>query len=234
METLNNSNVDGLERLENLTMADRVEAQLGKYFKDKGLKPGDSIPKEIEIAEALGVSRNVVREALSRFRMLGMVETKKKRGMIMAHPDVLSTLERVLDPYLLSESARKEIFELRLVLEMGLADLLYARINEKEIEGLSKIVEREAKSTTQKERVQCDIDFHARLYMIAGNDILRRFQKLLLPVFDFEVSYESKLNGNVASGKVKHKDLVEVLKSGSPNDFRSAMYEHLKPHFDKL
>lgn len=218
----------------NLTMTDRVEAQLGKYFKDKGLKPGDAIPKEIEIAEALGVSRNIVREALSRFKMLGMIATKKKRGMVMAHPDILSSLERVLDPFILSDSTRKQLFELRLVLEMGLADLLYARIEDKDIDTLKKIVEKENVARSEKERVQCDIDFHATLYEVAGNEILRRFQKLLLPVFDYEVEYESKLNGLAPAGKVTHKELVNILDKGTADEFRSAMYEHLKPHFDKI
>lgn len=234
MADISNSQVSGLEPLVNLTMTDRVEAQLGKYFKDKGLKPGDAIPKEIEIAEALGVSRNIVREALSRFKMLGMIETKKKRGMIMTQPDILTSLERVIDPFILSDSTRKEIFELRLVLEMGLADLLYARIKPKEIELLKKIVDKEGKAINDKERVQCDIDFHATLYKIAGNELLRRFQKLLLPVFDYEVAYESKLNGPAPAGKVTHKELVNILEKGTANEFRSAMYEHLKPHFDKI
>src|SRR3546814_8347074 len=50
-----------------------------------------------ELAEALDVSRNVLREALSRLRMLGMIETKKKRGMILAEPDILGGFERVMD-----------------------------------------------------------------------------------------------------------------------------------------
>ena len=66
------------------TMADQVEERLREYITNKAFKPGDAIPKEIELAEALGVSRNVVREALSRLRMLGMIETKKRRGMVLA------------------------------------------------------------------------------------------------------------------------------------------------------
>src|SRR5690606_2894900 len=118
-----NKALSGLEPIVSLTMADRVEAQLRKYLREEGLTPGESIPKEIELAEALGVSRNVVREALSRFRMLGLIESKKRRGMVLARPDVLVSLEKVLDPHILSKDTRKELFELRLVLEMGLADL---------------------------------------------------------------------------------------------------------------
>lgn len=224
----------GLEPIADVTMTDRVEGQLGKYFKERGLEPGDALPNELEMAEALGVSRNVVREALSRFKMLGMIKTKKRRGMIMAQPDILNSLERVIDPYLLGSEARKEIFELRLVLEMGIAHLLFARITSEDITKLSHIVKNERLAKTDQERVQCDLDFHSTLYNIAGNDILRRFQKLLVPVFDHELSYELTLKKRPAQGKVTHNDLLIVLKNGTAVDFQVAMYEHLKPHFEKI
>jgi hypothetical protein len=36
------------------------------------------------------------------------------------------------------------------------------------------------------------------------------------------------------SGTVTHRDLVEILRTGTKDDFRQGMYEHLKPHFDRL
>ena len=41
------------------TMADVVEVRLRMYLKKKSFRPGDALPKELELAEALGVSRNV-------------------------------------------------------------------------------------------------------------------------------------------------------------------------------
>src|SRR3546814_16079457 len=81
-----------LGRIHTSTMADVIELRIREYLKKKSFKPGDALPKEIELAEALGVSRNVVREALSRLRMLGLIETKRKRGMILTNPDILGTL----------------------------------------------------------------------------------------------------------------------------------------------
>ena len=70
-----------IEPVTTKTMAEVVEVRLREeYSRKKSFKPGDSLPTEVELAQALGVSRNVVREALSRFRMLGIVETRKKKG----------------------------------------------------------------------------------------------------------------------------------------------------------
>jgi GntR family transcriptional repressor for pyruvate dehydrogenase complex len=212
------------------TMPDIVEMRLREYLKQKSLKPGDPLPKEVDLAESLGVSRNVVREALSRLRMLGMVETKKKRGMVLAHPDILSSFERVLDPSIIGENTLKDIFELRLVLEMGLAELIYARKTKKDVEDLKQIALKQMDGKKGAFRVKNEIEFHGKLYEISGNDTLKRFQQMLLPIFDYVVKTEPRF----ISGKVSHLDLANLLEKGSKEDFRRGMYEHLKPHFDRL
>ena len=81
--------LEKLYPIENQTQVDKIENRLQEYFKHGDFQPGDSIPKEMELAEALGVSRTSVREALSRFKTLGIIESKKNRGMIITHPDIL-------------------------------------------------------------------------------------------------------------------------------------------------
>jgi GntR family transcriptional repressor for pyruvate dehydrogenase complex len=211
------------------TMADVVEVRLREFLKKKSFKPGDALPKELELAEALDVSRNVLREALSRLRMLGMVETKKKRGMIPARPDILGTFERVLDPLIIDKETLQDIFELRLVLEMGLADLLYIRKTDKDIAELENIAKKEVNHDNSF-RIKNEIAFHGKLYEMSGNNTLKRFQIMLLPIFDYVVTLEKK----PTRGKVNHMDLVQILKTGSKDDFKKGMEAHLQPHFDRL
>lgn len=211
------------------TMADAVEIRLREYLKKMSFKPGDALPKETDLAEALGVSRNVVREALSRLRMLGMIETRKRKGMVLSSPDILQAFERVLDPLIIDEITLRDVFELRLVLEMGLADLLYKRMTDSDIDELEVI----ANNEINKEKsflVKNEIAFHGKLYEMTGNTTLKRFQILLMPVFAYVIT----LVDNPVSGKVDHRELVNILKNGTKEDFKKGMYEHLKPHFDRL
>ncbi len=223
-----------IEKIAPSTMADVVEIRLREYLKKKAFKPGDALPKELELAEALDVSRNVVREALSRLRMLGMIETKKKRGMVLAEPDILGGFERVMDPLILDQKTLKDLFELRLVLEMGLADVLYARMTDKDLKELGQIVDKEINKVQKPFKVKYEIAFHGKLYQMTGNETFMRFQNMLLPVFEYVVSEEAKINGVAKVGKVTHQDLLELLKTGGPEDFRQGMKEHLSPHFEKL
>lgn len=217
-----------IEPVTTKTMAEVVEVRLREYFRKKSFKPGDSLPTEVELAQALGVSRNVVREALSRFRMLGIVETRKKRGMIMSNPDILGSFEKVLDPLIIDDATLQDIFELRLVLETGLADLLYIRKTDKAIDELEKIAKEE--ETSDSFRVQNEIAFHGKLYEMTKNDTLKRFQTMLLPIFAYVITLEEK----PIRGKVSHIDLVDILRRGTKEDFKKGMLAHLQPHFDRL
>jgi len=211
------------------TMTDVVEVRLREYLKKESFKPGDALPSELEIANALGVSRTVVREALSRLRMLGMIESRKRSGMILARPDILGAFERVLDPLIIDDETLQDIFEIRLLLELGLPELLYKKINKQHIEELEEIARNEI-VTDNSFKVNNEIAFHGKLYEISGNDTLKRFQILLLPIF----AYLTTKVVNPVGSKVSHLDLVEILKHGTKEDFKAGMLAHLQPHFDRI
>ncbi len=219
-----------LQPLDSLSMTDRVENILREYFQDNGFKPGDSLPGEVEIAEKLEVSRNVVREALSRLRMLGIVESKTRRGMIMARPDILGGLERVLNPYILGDKTLRDVFEIRLIHEMGMAEFLFARKTKKDILELEEIVT--SQQSIERPTKEEEIRFHTKLYSMTGNETFKRFQKMLFPVFDHVFTeYRNGEEITAPPDHVHHDQLVEVLKSGTVYDFRQAMEIHLGPYF---
>ena len=74
------------------TLVDQVEEKLIQYFKEQGLRPGSSIPNENELSASLGTGRTVLREALSRFKMTGMIQSRTKRGMTLAEPSLLASM----------------------------------------------------------------------------------------------------------------------------------------------
>lgn len=224
-----------LKGVETSSLVDRVEAKLVELLQNRQLKVGDSIPKEIELAEAIGVSRTVIREALLRLRMMGLIESRKKKGAVITSPDLFMNMSKSMNPHLLDESTLKEIFEIRLVLEVGMADLLFNRVDAEDIVELRRIVADEpANSEDRLFNVQHEIEFHGKLYEITGNQTMRKFQKLLLPVFEYV--HNSGLLKKTAERKkfISHKGLVDILENGSPEMFRNAMRNHLDSHFARL
>ena len=217
------------------TLVDKVEASLVELLLDRKLSVGDVIPKEMELAESLGVSRTVIREALTRLRMMGLIESKKKKGSVITSPDLFGMMSKSMNPHILDQDTLKEIFEIRLVLEIGMADLLFHRITKQDIEQLKEIVSNEPPATQYHLfNIEHEIAFHGKLYEITGNNTLKKFQKMLLPVFDYVHNSGLLKKQPMLKTFVSHKGLIDILEDGTPEQFTQAMRQHLENHFARL
>ena len=123
-----------------ITLVDQVEDKLLNYLKEKDIRTGDSIPNELELAAALGVARSVLREALSRLKMMGMIETRTRRGMILTEPTILGGMKRVVDPRILGEEALFDILGFRIALEIGICSDIFRNITPEDISELEEII----------------------------------------------------------------------------------------------
>lgn len=226
---------NNLRAVDNSSLVDKVEESLVELLQQRKLKVGDSIPKELELAEALGVSRTVVREALLRLRMMGLIESKKKKGAVITSPDLFGIMSKSMNPHILDQDTLREMFEIRLVLEIGMADFLFQRITKEDLDELKQIVSQEPPVTDYHLfNIDHEIAFHGKLYEITGNETMKKFQKMLLPIFDY-VHNSGLLKKQALLRKyVSHKGLVDILENGSPELFRNAMRNHLENHFARL
>lgn len=128
----------------------------------------------------------------------------------------------------------KDIFELRLVLEIGIADLLFLRKTDADLKALEEIIKKDEKAKTDAEHKKYDVDFHSMLYKISGNATIQRFKNILLPIFDGMDKTLYSINIRNTPDYVYHRDLLNVLKEGTPELFRNKMRSHLRQYFDKL
>ncbi len=221
-----------LKAIEKTSLVEVVERKILNIVRKNNLSVGDSLPAELELTEGLGVSRSVVREALSRLRMLGLLKSKKRRGMVIAEPDLFGGCSQILDAAFLNEKTQRDLGEMRLTLELGLADLLFLHKTDKDLNELENIVNREEKARTEQTRLKLEVEFHTKLYQMGRNNLLLQFQGLLEPFFREAVKRE-EINGR-RKGEASHRDLLEELRSGNPDSFRKKMREHLQPHFVRL
>lgn len=226
---------DALSAIDNSSLVDKVEINLLNLFTNQELKPGDSIPKETELAKLMGVSRTVIRESLTRLRTMGLIETRKKKGAVIKSPDVAGLLQKSLIPHILDDSTLKDVFEMRLIIEVGMADFVVRRATENDIKELSEIViNEENPDANALFDIDYEISFHGKLYEITGNETLKGFQKLLLPIYNY--IYSSGMLKRPAALKhfTSHKQLVEILKNRNVDEFRAGMRSHLENHFSRI
>lgn len=225
----------GVPLIDTRSLVDKVEFYLIDLFIKKKLNPGDSIPKETELASLLKVSRTVIRESLNRLKTMGLIESVKHKGTIIKSPDLSEILQKTLIPNILDQSTLKDVFELRLVIEVGMADLVVNRATREDIDALFEIVKDEISvSKDTLFDIEHEVKFHGKLYEITRNETLRGFQKMLLPVFNY--AYSSGLINRTLANKhfLSHQDLVEVLRKGDAEQFTQAMRMHLENHYSRL
>jgi DNA-binding FadR family transcriptional regulator len=216
------------------TLADRVEMKLIEVFQGRKLRPGDPIPKEKDLAVMMGVSRTVIREALVRLKTMGLLAAKKHKGTVISSPDISAILRKSIIPEVLDRHTLMDLFEMRLALEVGMADFIFSRKTEEDIEQLEDIVDIEpVHSASMVFNVDQEIRFHGKLYEMSGNPTLMSFQNLLLPVFQLVYNTRFFRKGKRIKYKT-HKELVYLLRNGTKDEFREGMKKHLESHFERI
>jgi DNA-binding FadR family transcriptional regulator len=134
--------MEKLSEIDTSSLVDKVEESILNYIRQAEMKVGDLLPKELDLAEKLGVSRTVIREALLRLKTVGLIESKKHKGAVLTNPNVLLPLRKVFHPSILDSATLKDLFEMRLALEVGMADFIVNKITDKDIKELEDIASR--------------------------------------------------------------------------------------------
>ncbi len=235
---------NGLDQLKitnnQVTLVDQVESKLLDYFKVMELRPGDPIPNEQELAESMGVGRSVLREALSRLRMLGLIETRTRKGMTLREPSLLDAMKRVVEPRILGEEALFELLGFRVALEIGICELIFNNLTDEHLRELEDIADRGVIFSYGEYHPVSEYEFHTKLYEITGNKTIMEFQEVIRPVSVFlkekfrdyflPVNKELERKGI----RVTHHDLLGLLKKKDKDGFRQAMVNHFAPYYSFL
>ena len=229
----------------NCPLVDLTQKNILEYISSHK-NDGNKLPKEQEFAEIFGVSRVVVREALGRLKALGIIETRKKKGTTVISPDVFGILKPIIESGLLDRETLKDLYQLRIMLEIGMSDFIYMNRTEQQLREMDEIVGEEAKleklmtnAESEQEKyaiaqqlTDIDIRFHSKLFEMTGNKSIMDFQYILRHLFTL---YLPKTDTDYHSRTiVSHVSLFNILRTGSPDAFRLSMRLHLKTQIDNM
>jgi len=214
------------------TLVDQVEEKIMDYIKVHKLTPGSSLPNEAQFSEMLGTSRNVVRESLSRLKMIGLIETRTKRGMVLKELSIIEGLRRGLNPNFLNEETLFDLIGFRVALEIGICDDIFHNVNQKDIDELEEIVRLSVMLQNNEYALMSEYNFHAKLYQITKNETIAQFQELIRPIIIFikdnfksyfePINLELEQKGLI----VTHDDLLAFLKTRDLLGYRKALENH--------
>ena len=215
-------------------LVDQVEDRILTYLKENDLKCGDHIPNENSLALALGVARSVVREALSRLKMMGLINTRPRKGMTLTEPSILGGMKRVVDPRILGDDTLFDILGFRIALEIGSSSDIFSNITQKDIDELTEIVKIGIQFENNQYAPVSEYSFHAKLYEITGNKTISQFQGIISPVMVFVKEkfkdYLEPINVEISKSNmlVTHADLLDYIKKSDESGYKQAIEDHFK------
>lgn len=149
-------------------LADALYGQILEQLTDGTLKEGDKLPSEAEIGLAFGVSRPVVRQALSRLRADGLVVAQRGAGtFVKTRPPRLTDFAPAAD---IASFIRS--FEVRIAVESEGARLAAGRRSQKELQALQSAMEALEAAFSEGARGEGeDFAFHLALMRASGNPL---------------------------------------------------------------
>ena len=109
------------------------------YILDNRLQPGDVLPTETVLAQKLGISRNILREAMRHYRTLGIIDSKPKLGAAIARLVPDNPYAGYLPFFAAGGNSLRELFEIRSSLEAGAAPFLVRSVTPEGLALLRKI-----------------------------------------------------------------------------------------------
>lgn len=152
---------------------DKVFQFLREKLLNGALQPGDLLLPERELAEHLGVSRPVVREALRALAIIGVVEIRERVGTFVRKPDV-SVLSDIF-AFSLAQDKRviDDLMQARIAIECQAIRLACMRITSQDLETIGQALVRIRNTIdSPDDGGMADFEFHSEIVRASKSDTL--------------------------------------------------------------
>ncbi|MFI7006297.1 FadR/GntR family transcriptional regulator [Streptomyces sp. NPDC050145] len=220
--------VDGPVRL-----ADRVAAMLTEEIESGRLTAGDKLPTEVELVKQLGVSRTVIREAVSRLRNAGLVEPRQGRGVFVL-PRRTRPLDLEADNGAGDTKAKVlQVVEVRRAMEAEAAHLAASRATPADVARMrAALTAIDTAVEAGGDGVEEDLAFHRSVAESTGNPVLVSTVRYLGEVSRGGIrvtrANEARRGDFFDAVREEHHAILTAIEAGDPEAARSAARRHME------
>jgi GntR family transcriptional repressor for pyruvate dehydrogenase complex len=221
------------EPIRKQAIAEEVSSRLLSLIQQRQLTPGDKLPSERDLAASMEVSRSSLREALRALAMMNIIETRQgdgtyvtslEPGLLVEHLDFVLSLDR---------SAMHHLFEVRRIVEVGIAEFAARRATDAQIAELEELLEKASQSTSDAEAfLRVDLAIHDLIAAAAGNPLLSRIMSSLSRLGLASRQRTGVLRSVREQSLVDHAAIVDAIRAQDPEAAARAMMYHLD-HVEK-
>ena len=193
------------------------------------LKPGDRLPPEKELSEALGLSRSSLREAVKALEIIHVLDVRRGDGTYVTSlkPEVLlGAMSFMADIH--QDASVLELFAVRRILEPAAAAMACGRVTPADVARLRSLLAEVAAGTSVDDLVAHDLIFHRSVCELAGNAYLTSLLDTLSgSTLRARVWRGLTEEGSVERTLTEHRGIVDALESGDAELVSSRVTVHV-------
>ena len=216
------------------SLVDRVAGLLTEEILSGRLPVGSKLPTEVKLVEQLGVSRTVIREAISRLRNAGLVEPRQGSGVFVLKP-ATAPLDLAVDEAHTHEAKAKvlQIVEVRRAVEGEAAGLAAERATPSDVATMrAALVTLDEAVAAGGDGVDEDLAFHRVIADSTENPVMgatvRYLGEVLRTGMRVTRANEARRDDFMEQVRSEHGAIVDAIDAGDRKAARDAARRHMR------
>jgi GntR family transcriptional regulator, transcriptional repressor for pyruvate dehydrogenase complex len=212
-------------------LSDEVISWIKTYILSHELKPGDPLPTEGAMSDLMGVSRNIVREAVKALSFLGIIDSAPKRGLTVAKVNFRLATEYLGFHLAINDYPKYQLLETRIAIEIGSLSsaMRQLKADPQLCAKLEQVcVDKDFKDVD--EFIAQDLAFHRGLLeagnigpLMAFGDLIQTFfQRFRQDVQDYRINWHK--------GVLEHREILTALQVGELTKAETILKGHLQDY----
>ena len=193
------------------------------------LGPGDRLPKESDLADRLGLSRNSLREAVKALSLIHVLDVRQGDGTYVTSLEprlLLDAMTFVVELH--REDTMLEFLEVRRILEPAATAMAATAMTDDQIATLRAVLDALDDNPSVEALVANDLEFHRRIALGSGNTVLcSLIESLSGPTTRTRIWRGLTQEGAVARTREQHSAICAAISSRQPDLARSWATIHI-------
>ncbi|MFI6872615.1 FadR/GntR family transcriptional regulator [Streptomyces sp. NPDC050400] len=206
---------------------EQVLDRLRAYVAEGGLRAGDRLPTERDLAARLGVSRASVKQAIVVLEVQGLVEVRHGGGTYLVRDglDVAEPVERLVE----RKKRLPDVLEAREALETKLAELAAERRTDENLTALRAALDRMAEDIgTGGLGIEGDRLFHAAVTAAAHSALLAAFMREIDEPIAESRTESLRQPRRPGRSLAQHRAILTAIEAGDGRGAAAAMRRHVR------